>query len=259
MTGAIALATAALTGSGAQAEMIEIAAIGADGVIVGWFGAGEGRPDVSMRAAVRVTPARVLPGGNTGTYFGDTEWLPMEASFGIPIGDAEMELTQLKASLLRTSLVRAIPIELLTIYRDLDRGIVIGGDLLGIQIPINILETGEIVLLPGMEIGVRHYGADVDTTAFHASFTMDVRAAVLLLDGWLKTGLLNELRLEAVTGGMSGVSNRTTGFMSIALDSDNRMYVRVYSGVDYESARPRVDLPETNWFVGAGMGGHFGP
>lgn len=255
----LALSLAAVPRAGA--DMIEFGAVGVDGVVVHWIGQESGRatPD-SIRAAVTVEPIRPGDGalGMLGVAFADARVLPMEATIGFPVSGGNVELTRFKATLLRAALLQSIPVELLSGYRDLDRGIEWGADLLGFRVPVKITPNGEIVLLPGAEFGIRHYGGNVDATAVHASFVLDARAAVTLIEGWLTAGAIASLRAEAVTQGMSGIRATGMGFLALALDSNNRLYLRLFGGAEYDSNRADLGMPAANVFAGLGIYGNFG-
>ncbi len=238
--------------------MIEFGALGVDGVVVRWVGAesGEEAPD-SIRAAITVEPIQLQGLGVFAVLAGSASVLPMEATVSVDPSTGSVELTRFKASLLRLALAQMVPVEVLTAYRDLDRGITYGGDLLSFRIPIKVTPGGEIVVMPGMEIGVRHYGA-VDTTAFHTSFVVDARASVDLISGWLSTGVMGTLRYDLATGGMSGLGATGTGFLALALDSENRLFARMYGGVQYDSNRDDLGMAPTAIFGGLGIFGGFG-
>ena len=211
-----------------------------------------------MRISMNIVPL-VFPDGFPGgsALFGRPEMLAAEAEIGVSIATGEVQLTRLRASLLRTDLLAVLPVELLSVYRDLDRGIEWGGDLLGIRLPVRVLESGEIVVLPGLEVGVRHYGGDADVTAANASFVLEARAVTELLAGWLEGGVVAKLRGDLASGGMSGHEEGALGFLTLALDRRNRLHARVFAGVEHSSHRADVGLPPVSLDVGLGINGGF--
>lgn len=238
-----------------QAGMIEVSApvAGADGVIVHWLG--EGQTDV--RVAVQVEAVRLELEGKVGQILGSGAILPLEAVASYDVASGEMELTRAKTAALRTMLLQRLPSELLTAYRDLDRGITWGADLVGIRVPVRVGENGQIVILPGMELGLRKYGEDVDSLALHASFVMEARAAYEIIEAWLSTGILARTRVELATAGMSGHEESVMGFMALALDGEHRLSLRVFGGLERDSNRGDLGLPATNVFFGTGLFGNF--
>jgi len=154
--------------------------------------------------------------------------------------------------------LQSVPVEALTLYRDLDRGISIGGDLLAFRVPIKITKEGGIVILPGLDLGVRHYSTnDIEATSFHASLAVETRAARTFLDGWLSTGILGRLRLEAATSGMSGDEEAVLAYLALSLDEQHRMYARVYAGVERDGNRDDLRMPAMNTFFGLGIFGNL--
>ena len=244
------------------ADMIEVGSVAADGVVLRWIGQSGG--GTSVRAAVAVDPVKVTLPGGLAILASDSVILPMEAVVSTDVATGEVQLTRARASLLRTMILQTIPAELLTGYRDLDRGITWGADLVGFRVPIQLTANGEIVVLPGIELGVRHYssapgsGGDVDVTGAHASLVVDARATYTLIEGWLSTGILARVRGDAVTGGMSGVEASGTGFLALALDNDQKLHLRIYGGAEYDSNRENLGLPSANVYGGLGLFGNFG-
>jgi hypothetical protein len=229
---------------------------GADAIFVHWVARDPNSAvQDSARISVTLDPATVTFDEGMGVLLGDISVLPLELTGARNIGNGEVQLTRLKAALLRASLLQILPVEVLSVYRDLDRGIEWGGDLLGLRVPIQITSKGEITILPGLELGMRHYvnGA----TGAEASFILDARAAIALIKGWLDAGAMARVRYDAVTSGMSGDEEAAMGFLSLSLDSKNRYFIKVYGGVERDANRAKLNMPETNTFVGAGLFGNF--
>jgi hypothetical protein len=262
---ALLLASALSTCVFGHADMIEFGSITADGTYMHWIGqtTGTARND-SVRAAIAVDPLRVRLPGALSIIAGDASILSSEVVIGTDLVTGNVELTRAKATLLRAMILQQIPTELLTGYRDLDRGIAWGLDLVGIRVPFRLGPNGEIVIQPGLELGVRHYesaaGAPsaVNATTAHAALTLDASAATELIEGWLSTGILAQVRAEAVTEGMSGIQASGTGFLSLALDNNQRLHLRLYGGAQYDSNRENLGMQPAALFGGLGIFGNFG-
>ncbi|MBI3542874.1 MAG: hypothetical protein HY075_06335 [Deltaproteobacteria bacterium] len=232
------------------------AAAGADAIFVHWMNVDPAMADPdSMRLAVTAEPFAPGFDGGLGVVLGDARVLPMEATISKNVSGDKVELTRFKAAIFRATIAQLFPAEVLTVYRDLDRGIEWGGDLLGLRIPIRVTPEGAITLSPGMELGVRHYTDG--TTGVHASAVLDARAVTTLIQGWLDAGVLARVRYDAVSGGRSGDEEMASGFLSLALDSKNRFFARVYGGIERDGARADLGLPTVNTFLGAGLFGNF--
>lgn len=204
----------------------------------------------SIRAAVTVDPMKI------GTYIGEAILLPMEVQAGMSVGTQQLELTRYKASLLRAKFSSVMPVHLLSVYRNLDRGIDAGFDVIGFRVPVRITKNAGLVVLPGMELGVRHYSAPVDTTALHASFIIEARAARTLVKDWATAGLMGRIRYDLDTA-VSGFEEGAMGYLSFLLDEDHRLYARVYTGIEHQASRDELGLPTLNWFSGLGFYGEF--
>lgn len=205
----------------------------------------------TFRAQVTVTPAIV-----------DTDWAkieiaPLEATGAVAIGSGQMALQRAKATAIRMAFSYVMPVDVLSVYRNLDQGIDLGLDVLALRVPIKLTEGGEIVVMPGMEMGVRHFNGPVDKTTFHTSFNVEARAAKAFLDNWLSTGIMAKLRYDLDSGGMSGFEESAMGYVSLLLDRDHRVYARLYAGIDHQAVRAKVDQPTVNFFTGFGIFGNF--
>jgi hypothetical protein len=245
--------------------MIEFGSVAADGTYVHWIGqsTGTARND-SIRAAIAIDPMRVHLPGALAIIAGDASVLSSEVVVSTDIATGSVELTRAKATLLRAMLLQQIPTELITGYRDLDRGISWGVDLVGIRVPIALGPNGSIVIQPGLELGVRHYDSapgaaeTVDATTAHAALTLDASAATSLIEGWLSTGILANVRAEAVTSGMSGIQASSTAFLALALDNDQKLHLRIYGGAQYDSNRENLGMQPAAAFAGIGIFGNLG-
>ncbi|MGK5090259.1 hypothetical protein WDW86_22145, partial [Bdellovibrionota bacterium FG-2] len=140
-------------GARLHSSMIEVCASGgADGVYVHWLGGDGSTPD-STRVAVQIQPNVHINYSSANVYVGDISVLPIEATVNLPIAGGETEITKARADLIRASVLRTLPIKLLSIFRDRDRGITEGLDVLSLRIPIRIGRSGSIVILRGVDLG----------------------------------------------------------------------------------------------------------
>ncbi|NDD93182.1 hypothetical protein EBZ37_14020, partial [bacterium] len=202
----------------------------------------------SVRTTVSIEPLQLGRGIALNYILGGGRILPMEATVSYVMSTGQFQLTRARASVLRVNILQAVPAEILTVYRDTDRGITVAGDFFSVRVPIRITRRGEIVLLPGIEMGIRYYGeGGADTTAFHTE----------LVEGWLSTGILARIRGDAATGGMSSHEEMAQGYLALALDERNQFFARIYGGVEYDSLRSQFGLPEANVFGGLGIFGNF--
>ena len=233
------------------ADDIAAGKFGADAIFVHPLGVGPSGTD-SFRADVSITPIQI------DTSFAKLDILPMEAQASVSIGTGQMELARFRAEALRATFSRAIPVDVLTAYRNLDNGVDFGVDIIGVKVPIKITPGGEIIVQPGLELGVQHVVAPVDQTSFKASFSVEARAATQLVQGWLSTGIMGKVRYDADTGKMSGFAEEGMGYLSLLLDKDHRIYARVYAGIDHQQSREEVGLPTVDVFTGLGIFGNFG-
>ncbi|MBI3555940.1 MAG: hypothetical protein HY074_06740 [Deltaproteobacteria bacterium] len=235
----------------ALADDIQAGKFGADAIFVHPLVASPNGTD-SFRADVSITPIQI------DTSFAKLEVLPMEAQASVSIGSGQMELARFRAEALRAIFSRAIPVDVLAAYRNLDNGVDFGVDFLGVKVPIKITPGGEIIVQPGLELGVQHVVAPVDQTSFRASFSLEARAATQLVQGWLSTGIMGKVRYNADSGKMSGFEEEGMGYLSLLLDKDHRIYARVYAGIDHSQAREEVGLPTVDVYTGLGIFGNFG-
>ncbi len=242
---------ALLVTSLALAEDIQAGKFGADAIFVHPLVSSPNGSD-SFRADVSITPIQI------DTNFAKLEILPLEAQASISIGTGQMELARFRAEALRAIFSRAIPVDVLTAYRNLDNGVDFGVDVIGVKVPIKITAGGEIIVQPGLELGVQHVVAPVDQTSFRASFSVEARAATQLVQGWLSTGIMAKVRYNADTGRMSGFEEEGMGYLSLLLDKDHRIYARVYAGIDHSQAREEVGMPTVDVYTGLGIFGNFG-
>ena len=255
----LALAACALFSPSAHAVPVTIdvgAAAGADGIFVHWLGVdpSQASPD-SMRLSLTAEPFAPTFDGAVGVALTDARVLPLEATISDDPSTGKVQLTRFKTAVMRATLMQLLPAEVLTFYRDLDRGIQWGGDLFGLRVPIRITSDGSITISPGMDLGVRHYSND--TTGVSAAFVVDAKAVQTLIQGWLDAGILARAQYDVVGGGNSGDEESAMGFLSLALDSKNQFYMRVYGGVEHDSNRANLGMPTGNTFVGAGIFGNF--
>lgn len=208
--------------------------------------------DDSVRAAFSVTPV-VLD-----TNFAEIEILPGELTASTNIASGKMELTKFQAAALRLAFSQVMPVQLLSVYRNLDQGIDWGGDLISVRVPIRVTPGGEIIVQPGLDLGVRHYVAPVDKTAVNASFSIEARAAASLIENFMSTGVMARVRYDLNNGGMSGFEEAGMGYLSFLLDRDHRLYARVYAGIEHQSSREQLGLPTVDVYTGVGIFGSFG-
>ena len=239
----------------ASAQLIEIGSAGIDGVTVKWLGT-SGERD-SVRTALQIEPFQLTLSGVNNIILSGGSILPLEATVSKNLTTGAVELTRFKAAALRAQVLQMFPAEVLTFYRDMDRGIKVGADLLNARIPISITKKGEITIYPGIDLGVRSYQGG-DSISYQGAFVVEARASMALVESWINTGILARLRLEAVTDGMSGHEESAMGFMSFTLDEAETLHARIYGGVEHDSARESLGIPATNAFLGTGLFGTFG-
>jgi hypothetical protein len=247
---ALNIAAATLTTTTARADDFAPGRFGADAIFV----APVDKPtiDGSIRASVSVEAV------DWNSQIGRITFPVVEAMIGTRLASGQVELDRLRVTALRAAFAFAMPVDVLTVYRDLDRGIDIAGDALSVRVPIRITEKGEILVQPGLELGVRHYVAPVDQTGFNASFLIEARAAAALIENWLSTGIMARLRYDLNTVNMSGFQEEGMGYLALMLDRDHRLYGRIYAGIEHQDTREKLGLPTTNFFTGLGVYGQFG-
>jgi hypothetical protein len=249
---------------GQSSSAIRVGTGSIDGWVVHWVGTGraeDGSPANldAIRTTVTVEPIQLGPSPMLNLLFGGARVLPMDATVSYVMASGQFQLTRARASLLRAVLLQRVPTELLTVYRDTDRGITVAGDIFSLRVPVRLTRRGEIVILPGMEMGFRYYGErGHDTTAFHTSFVLEARAAYELVQGWLSTGILARIRGDLVTDGYSAHEEMAQGFLALALDERNQFFARIYGGVEHDSLRSQFGLPDLNVFAGLGIYGNLG-
>lgn len=210
------------------------------------------RSGTSVRASITIDPIRI-----TGDL-GQAVLLPIELQVGMSVATQQYEITRAKASALRAKFAKVMPVNLLTYYRNLDRGIEWGADLIELRVPIVSLRNGDIVVLGGVELGVRHYSAPVDTTAVMASAVLEGRAVVDLIQNWLSLGFQGRVRYDLDSTVMSGLEESGMGYLSLLLDEDHQIHARVYGGIEHQSTREALGLPTVNAFGGLGVDGTWG-
>lgn len=229
-------------------------------VVPGRFGAdvifvhpvvGRGGVD-TFRAQLEVVPFRV------DTTFAKMEFLDAEVQGSVAVGSGEVALTRVRATALRMAFSYVMPVDIGTFYRNMDQGIDWGAEFVSVRVPIKILQGGQIMVQPGLEMGVHHYIAPVNRTSFHTSFSVEARAAVALVQNWLSTGIMAKVKLDLDTANMTGFEEEAMGYLSLVLNREHKLYARLYAGIDHQQIRDEVGLPTVNVFGGLGIFGNFG-
>lgn len=240
----------------AQADSSEPGGAGADAIFVSPVDVPTEQPVRGVRSANSVRVAITVDPIRMARAIGEAVLFPVELQAGMSVANQEFEITRAKASLLRAKFSRVVPLHLFSFYRNLDRGIEWGADLIGFRVPVRVTKNGGLVVLPGMELGIRHYAAPVDTTAAHASFIVEARAARELVRDWASAGLIARLRYD-LDSAVSGFEEGAMGYLSFLLDEDHRLYARVYVGLEHQASRDELGLPTLNLFGGFGFYGEF--
>jgi hypothetical protein len=209
----------------------------------------------SFRASVSVNPLRPI----------DLEALRLQfladsgAMGSIKVQGGQTQLTRAQATLLRLSFSKVFPVDVVTAYRNLDRGISWGLNLLSVRVPIDLRDDGAVVLLPGVEFGFR---APVEAGAtqsyqWNVSPVIEARAAKKLLRDLMTLGVAGRIRYEYSDSALRGLEEQGMGYLSFLLNEKHQLYARVYSGVEQEQARRALALPTVNWFTGMGIAGEL--
>lgn len=223
---------------------------GADAIFVHQVGAAANGD--SVRASVSVSAIKA------DTTLAEIDGPTLQATAAMSVGSGQMQLVQAKAQLLTVVFSNAIPVGVASFYRDLDHGIDYGADFLTVRVPIKLTSNGAIVIQPGVDLGIRHYVAPVDQTSFHASFVLEARAAATIVQNWLSTGIMAQIKYDLDTGKMGGFTESGMGYLSLALDRDHNLYARVYAGAEHVDANAELGLPTVEVIGGIGINGTFG-
>lgn len=248
------LAISPLLFSLALGAEIEFGSFGTDAIFVHPLlaSATADRKEDSIRAMVTVDALR------WNSLISRLSILPTEVMVASPSSKDQVELTRFKAAALRAAFSQVFPVDILAVYRDLDRKIDYGVDVIGLRVPVRVTQGGAIVLMPGLELGVRRYQT-VEKTSFHSSFILESRAALALIESWLSLGLMARVRydLESVAQAR-GFEESAMGYLSLLLDPAHRLYVRIYTGIEHQASRESLGLPAASFFTGLGLFGNLG-
>lgn len=248
-----------LAAASAHAVELELGGGGADTIFVSPLDVPTTVPPVGIRSSNSVRVGVTIDPFTIKGDLGEAVVLPLEFQVGLSGGSTrEFEITQIKASAIRAKFAKVMPVHVFSYYRDLDRGIVWGADLIQLRVPVLALADGSIVVLAGAEFGVRHYQAPIDTTAFHASGIVEGRAVAELIENWLSAGFQGRIRYDLDTTAASGLEESAMGYLSLLLDEDHRVYARLYGGIEHQASREALGLPTVNAFGGLGIFGQFG-